>query len=71
MFARIGAYLKAVHQNRRLADEFASMTERDLADIGISRADVPALLQENFDRLFAQALAERQLAPGFSQQKTA
>ena len=59
MFDRIVAYFQASRQNRRLADEFASMTHRDFVDIGISGSDVPAILEENFKRLFAQALEAR------------
>jgi uncharacterized protein YjiS (DUF1127 family) len=59
MFDRIVAYFQASKQNRRLADEFASMTHRDYVDIGINGSDVPAILEENFKRLYAQALEAR------------
>jgi uncharacterized protein YjiS (DUF1127 family) len=59
MFDKITAYFQAARQNRRLADEFASMTHRDFVDIGINGADVPAILEENFKRLYAQALEAR------------
>ncbi len=49
MFDRIFAYVQATRENRRLADEFASMTHRDYVDIGISGSDVPPnILEENF-----------------------
>ena len=59
MFDRIFAYVQASRQNRRLADEFASMTNRDFVDIGINAADVPEILDENFKRLYAAALEAR------------
>ena len=64
MFDRILAYLQASRENRRLAAEFASMTHRDFVDIGISSADVPNILEENFQRLFRQAVAARMAARG-------
>lgn len=59
MFDRLFAYLQAQRENRRLADEFASMTNRDYVDIGISSSDVPHILEENFKRLYAEALEAR------------
>lgn len=59
MFDRVIAYFKAQRENRRLADEFASMTRRDFVDIGISAADVPQILEDNFKRLYNEALAAR------------
>jgi len=59
MFDRVIAYFQAQRENRRLADEFASMTHRDFVDIGISSADVPQILEENFKRLYNEALAVR------------
>ncbi len=71
MFDRLIAYWSAARQNRRLADEFASMNHRDFADIGIDRADVPHLLAENFDRLFAEALSRRTLARTYARRSPA
>jgi uncharacterized protein YjiS (DUF1127 family) len=59
MFDRLIAYFQAQRENRRLADEFASMTHRDFVDIGISSSDVPSILDENFTRLYNAALEAR------------
>ena len=59
MFDRVAAYFQAQRENRRLADEFASMTHRDFVDIGISSSDVPQILEENFKRLYNEALSAR------------
>jgi len=59
MFDKLIAYFQAQRDNRRLADEFASMTHRDFVDIGISSSDVPNILDENFKRLFSAALEAR------------
>jgi len=59
MFDKLIAYFQAQRENRRLADEFASMTHRDFVDIGISSSDVPNILNENFKRLFNAALETR------------
>ena len=59
MFDRVVAYFQAQRENRRLADEFASMTHRDFVDIGISSSDVPQILEENFKRLYNEAIAAR------------
>jgi len=64
MFDRLFAYLQASRENRRLAAEFAGMTHRDFVDIGISSADVPNILEENFRRLFDEAFAARTAARG-------
>ncbi len=64
MFDRIVAYVQASRENRRLADEFASMTHRDYVDIGISGSDVPHILEENFKRLYNIALEARLAARG-------
>ncbi|HEY1723524.1 MAG TPA: hypothetical protein VGG27_19930 [Magnetospirillaceae bacterium] len=64
MFDRIFAYVQAARENRRLADEFASMTHRDYVDIGISGSDVPYILEENFKRLYNTALEGRLAARG-------
>jgi uncharacterized protein YjiS (DUF1127 family) len=64
MFDKIIAYFQAQRENRRLADEFASMTHRDFVDIGISGSDVPQILEENFKRLYSQAVAARLEARG-------
>jgi hypothetical protein len=64
MFDRIIAYMQASRENRRLADEFASMTHRDYVDIGISGSDVPYILEENFKRLYTAALEARLAARG-------
>jgi uncharacterized protein YjiS (DUF1127 family) len=64
MFDKIFAYFQAQRENRRLADEFASMTHRDYVDIGISSSDVPRILDENFKRLFNLALEARAEARG-------
>ena len=59
MFDKLMAYLQAQRENRRLADEFASMSHRDFVDIGISSSDVPNILEENFKRLYNVALEAR------------
>ena len=64
MFDKIFAYFQAQRENRRLADEFSSMTHRDFVDIGISSSDVPHILEENFKRLYGQAVAARVEARG-------
>jgi len=64
MFDRLFAHLKASRENRRLAAEFASMTHRDFVDIGITSGDVPFILEENFRRLYDEALAARIAARG-------
>jgi len=64
MFDRLIAYFQAQRENRRLADEFASMTHRDFVDIGISASDVPNILADNFKRLYAAALDARLEARG-------
>ena len=64
MFDKVFAYFQAQRENRRLSDEFASMTHRDFVDIGISSSDVPNILDENFKRLYNQALVTRVEARG-------
>jgi uncharacterized protein YjiS (DUF1127 family) len=64
MLDRLIAYFQAQRENRRLADEFSSMTNRDFVDIGISSSDVPSILEENFKRLFSLALEARVEARG-------
>lgn len=64
MFDKVFSYLQAQRENRRLADEFASMTHRDFVDIGISSSDVQNILDENFKRLYSQALSARVEARG-------
>jgi hypothetical protein len=59
MFDRFFAYFVAKHENRQLAYEFGTMTDRDFDDIGIDSADVPRLLEQNFQRLYTAALAAR------------
>ena len=62
MFDKLMAYFKAHRENRRLAEEFASMTHRDFVDIGISASDIPNILEENFKRLYNAALEARVIA---------
>ena len=59
MFDRLFAYFEAMSRNRQLAYEFETMTDRHFADIGIDSADVPRILDKNFQRLYAEALCAR------------
>lgn len=57
--ARVAASVRrsvaAYRQRRRVMNELAEMSDRELADLGISRYDIPRV----FDPAFAREYAER------------
>lgn len=46
MFEKLKAHIKKQQKVRRAVSELNSMTNRDLADIGISRGDIERLVRE-------------------------
>jgi uncharacterized protein YjiS (DUF1127 family) len=50
-FARIGAFLhwlKELPHRRTVMDELASLSDHELADIGLTRAELPRVFDEDF-----------------------
>lgn len=52
LLAAVGAGLEALTRKSaesRLSDEMYAMSDRDLADIGVCRGDIPAILDGTFE----------------------
>ena len=50
-FARLGAlvqWLAAIPQRRAVMDELASLSDHELADIGLTRAELPRVFDDEF-----------------------
>ncbi|MDE2335551.1 MAG: DUF1127 domain-containing protein [Rhodospirillales bacterium] len=50
LFAALAEWNRGRRRRRELAAELASMSELELHDLGISRADFPAILDGSFRR---------------------
>jgi uncharacterized protein YjiS (DUF1127 family) len=60
LFARIGAWLSQARERRAVMEELSMLTDRELADIGLARSDVPRV----FDRAFADLREEQRAGAG-------
>ena len=60
LFARAAAWLRRQHERRAVVEELSMLTDRELADIGLARSDVPHV----FDRAFAELRDEQRGATG-------
>lgn len=47
MFDRISSFFARQAQKRALAQELYGLDERELSDLGMSRADIPAILEQS------------------------
>ncbi|MDD2867238.1 DUF1127 domain-containing protein [Neomegalonema sp.] len=59
MFKSIVSYFSRQAQSRALASELGSMTDRQLADIGLSRGDIDFVVQQSYG-----AQPEQQIVAG-------
>ena len=59
MFQSILDYVRARYHSARLADELYGLDDRDLADIGLSRSDIPRILAGAFETELAEVHARR------------
>ena len=60
LFARAAAWLRQHRERRAVIDELSQLNDRELADIGLSRGDVPHV----FDRAFAEMREEQREGTG-------
>ncbi len=60
LVARIGAWLGAIRRKQAVIEELSMLTDRELADIGLARSDVPHV----FDRSFGELRDEQRTGQG-------
>ena len=60
LFARAVTWLREQGQRRAVVEELSMLTDRELADIGLARSDVPFV----FDRAFATMRDEQRTGTG-------
>lgn len=56
VFLKFKAYLAGRRASREVTGELYSMTDRDLADLGMSRSDFRAIIDETFRKEYEQTL---------------
>jgi uncharacterized protein YjiS (DUF1127 family) len=59
-FARVRAWLRQAGERRAVIEELSMLTDRELADIGLARSDVPHV----FDRAFGEFREEQRAGAG-------
>lgn len=62
LFARAASWLRQHSERRAVIEELSQLNDRELADIGLSRGDVPHV----FDRAFAELREEHRDGTGRS-----
>ncbi len=50
VFSRLGAFVKAYAERRRLANDLYKLSDRLLADAGLTREDIPAVVDGTYVR---------------------
>lgn len=65
LYQRFRLWRAAKRAERQVLDELACYTERELADMGLSRGDLPGIAREAFDAAWAEGLrAQRKASTG-------